>query len=180
MKTRFRFRLLSVILLIVSSVIIYGQSINENDVPYNWHKCTEAIPALLQDAKNQLVMNHFPVVSKALQEVIGRDTVYVWKHNTSVFNPTEEDVIVEEAGAFIFIKNDWTLRVKYNRRQFSRLFNCPKGILLPGEPYTFSKNWRKSPALFEGYGLWYVKGRTADGEEWIGHAIVLTIDKLLN
>jgi hypothetical protein len=139
---------------------------------------TAPLPAILQQLERRIAVSHFPspVHAVTIEEV--NQQRYVWKHNTSVMSPYS-DVQIESCGAYIFYNGQWNLRVEYDAKDFSKLFDCPQGTLLMGQPYTFIQNWRFDMQLRAGWALWYFIGRDAHRNKVMGFARLETTDLLV-
>lgn len=171
--------LLLIILFLGPTVNVLAQpnkvmSLSDGDRPIS-----DNLPSWLLQSPIKLEVFQYPERVNATWKVNKNDTIYIWKHSTTVMNPISSSITVKEAGAYILQSGEWKLRVQYDRKEFARLFECPGGVLEPREPYVFVKNWRKSPELFRGYALWYFKGFDDEDELHVGYAIVETRDKLI-
>jgi len=124
------------------------------------------LPERFKGLTEIILVDNFPNPVKATtyEEEPGR---FFWKHTTTLLS-THENITIEEGGAFLFYNDHWNLRVAYKPKQFSKLFNIPKNRMKKGEPYTFVENWRVGPKLFGGWAMWYVIGRTDNGERVFG------------
>lgn len=124
------------------------------------------LPERFDGLKEIILVDNFPNPVKATtyQEEPGR---FFWKHTTTLLS-TNENITIEEGGAFLFYNKQWNLRVAYKPKQFSKLFNIPKNRMKKGEPYTFVENWRVGSELFGGWAMWYVIGTTDSGERVFG------------
>lgn len=135
------------------------------------------MPQRLKGLPKVLEVVHFPNPVKAVQNPSNMRAEFVWKHNTTVM--AGEEVEVEECGAFLWTGTEWKLRIVYSRKEFARLFDCSRGRLLPGQPYSFVNNWRTSNGLQAGTALWYFIGRRINGERVMGAAEVMTLSEIL-
>ena len=135
------------------------------------------IPEPLQVVEASLLVNHFPRIVYATTDDSRSDYPYYWKHNTAVLSPSE-DVQIEECGAYIFYNAQWNLRVRYGVEDFASLFNCPKGRMKKGQPYTFVDNWRTDNRLLGGWAMWYFIGTTASGQRVCGYERLETVGEM--
>lgn len=86
-----------------------------------------------------------------------------------------KDLTVIKAGSFIWYdESGWKENVMYNKKDFSKQFECPKGKIKAGECYTFEKNYRWGSNLYGGDALWYVLAKDEDGNIYKGMAILET------
>lgn len=171
MQTHFKFRLTLLLFFISICFSTHAQAlINKTSAPnpLEW----------MLNMNAGIKAAHFPETIDAIRIITKKDTIFYWKHNTSVMNITPSPIAVEEAGAYIYVNHEWTLRVKYNQKDFSKLINCPKGILDPLQPYTFNENWRTGKQLYAGFALWYVKGKDENGKDFIGYKTLYTSDSI--
>lgn len=124
-----------------------------------------------------LLVHHFPATVYATTDSDRKDFLYFWKHNTAVLSPSEE-VVVLECGAYLFYESRWNLRISYPPKKFSRLFDCPGARLKPGQPYTFTDNWRTDNRLSGGWAMWYVIGQNEAGKKVYGVGRIETVGEL--
>ena len=136
------------------------------------------LPDALQSLPKAIEVNHFPATVYASTDEERPDFSYFWKHNTSVLS-SKSDLQIIECGAYIFYNNQWNLRVKYDSKQFEDLFNCPKGNMKQGQPYTFVDNWRTDKRLMGGWAMWYFIGNTASGEKVMGYGKLETAGEMI-
>lgn len=113
-----------------------------------------------------IIVNHFPSPVYASTPA-NQKFKYYWKHTTSVFSP-EVEITIDAFGAYIYYNDQWNLRAAYDRKQFSKWFDCKNGILIPGQPYTFPQNWRTDNRLNGGWAMWYFIGSAPDGKKVYG------------
>lgn len=146
--------IISYIILLLTCVLS-AQSAEEAPLPEKFH-----------GLKESLTINHFPSPVHASVDA-DRKGKYFWKHNSTVFSPTE-DIEIIEGGAYIFYNDQWNLRVTYNAKDFAKLFDVPKAQMKAGEPYTFVENWRGDTRLVGGWAMWYVIGTTKSGQKVYG------------
>lgn len=132
------------------------------------------LPEPLQELEAALVASHFPNPVYATTDDRQKDFLYFWKHNTTVLSPAE-DVQIEECGAYLFYNNQWNLRIRYGSKDFASLFNCPRGKMKKGQPYTFPDNWRTDNRLSGGWAMWYFIGTTASGKRVCGYEKLDTV-----
>jgi hypothetical protein len=140
---------------------------------------TAPLPDKLKDIKGEITAVHFPSPVHPVQVPTKKGDRYFWKHNTSVVS-VESNVQITEFGAYIFYNDQWNLRVTMDTREFAKLFDCPKGLMKQGEPYTFVKNWRGDTRLYGGWALWYFIGVDESGNQVGGYARLETTDQLIN
>lgn len=108
------------------------------------------------------------------------DSDYVWKHATTICSPTM-NLTVLKAGSFIWYdESGWKENVVYDRKDFRKKFDCPKGELKKGDCYTFEKNYRWGNQLYGGDALWYVMAKDANGKLYKGFGLIETESELLN
>lgn len=139
---------------------------------------TAPLPEVLNGLDEAILVNHFPSPVHAVRIEEKNEAYYYWKHNTSVMAPYS-DVQVESCGAYIFYNDKWNLRAEFSAQEFSRFFDCPKGKMKKGQPYTFVDNWRKDSRLYAGWALWYFIGTDENGERVMGYARLETTDQLV-
>lgn len=133
------------------------------------------LPTKFDGLTESLFVNHFPSPVKASTDAEEPD-VYFWKHTTSVISYTS-DIQITEIGAFLFYNNQWNLRVSMDTRDFSKLFDCRKGKMKSGQPYTFAQNWRTDTKLYGGWAMWYFIGINESGETVYGVGRLWTDDE---
>ena len=138
-----------------------------------------SLPLKLDTLAKGIVVNHFPSPVHAVMEMDKNDTIYIWKHNTSIM-AVGSDIEVTACGAYIFYNNQWNLRAEYSQKDFAKFFNCPKGMLRKGQPYTFVENWRHDSRLYGGWALWYFEGTNQAGQQVGGYAYLETTGQLFD
>lgn len=136
-----------------------------------------ALPKKFDQLSVGLRLHHFPQRVLASTDPSQGEFKYFWKHTTSVLSENT-DIEVMECGAYIFFNNQWNLRVSYEKSDFEKLFDCPKGILKKGQPYTFKDNWRTDNRLLGGWAMWYVIGKNKQGQKVYGIGKVETVGDL--
>lgn len=135
------------------------------------------LPPKLDSLEAGLTVQHFPSTVFATTDAEQKKFSYFWKHNTSVLSEVS-DVQVLECGAYLYYNDKWNLRISYTARDFARFFNCPRGKMKRGQPYTFTDNWRTDNRLSGGWALWYVIGEQAGGKRIYGACALETVGKL--
>lgn len=134
------------------------------------------LPERFQNLDASLLVNHFPSPLYATTDPDSKFD-YQWKHTTSVMSPAE-DVQITSCGAYIFYNDQWNLRVEFDVKDFSKLFDCKKGYMKKGQPYTFKDNWRTQNSLSGGWAMWFFIGKTTTGKEVYGVGKLETIGEL--
>ena len=124
------------------------------------------LPEKFKDLTEIVLVDNFPNPVKATTYE-NEPNKFFWKHTTTLLS-LNENINIEEGGAYLFYNNQWNLRVAYKPKEFAKLFHIPKGEMKKGEPYTFVKNWRVGPELFGGWAMWYIIGRTDSGKQVFG------------
>ena len=137
---------------------------------------TAPLPSKFEGLEAFLTVDNFPNPVLASTDPDEPNT-YFWKHTTTLFSPTE-DIIIEEGGAYIFYNNQWNLRVAMSAKEFSKLYDIPKGKMKAGQPYCFVDNWRSDSRLYGGWAMWYVIGKTKTGKRVYGVGKLDTVGKL--
>ena len=137
---------------------------------------TAPLPERFDGLKESLLVNHFP---NPVHPTTDDDSKYnyLWKHTTSVMS-LEDEIQIEACGAYLFYNDQWNLRVNYPVKDFAKLFDCKKGVMKKGQPYTFKDNWRSSDSLFGGWAMWYFIGTNEAGEKVFGIGRIDTTDQL--
>ncbi len=136
-------------------------------------KAPDELPKKLQLLKEDLLVNHFPSSIYACTDEDVKKYRFFWKHNTAVL-ALDSEVKIDSFGAYIYYDSGWHPRVEYDRKEFAKRFDCPKGILKKGQPYTFANNWRTDNQLTGGWALWYFIGKNEAGQRVCGSALVET------
>ena len=134
------------------------------------------LPIKFAGLELEITIDHFPSPVYASTDPDEPGT-YFWKHNTAVLSPNQE-ITIEEGGAYLFYNNQWNLRITYNGKDFAKLFGIPEGRMKAGQPYTFMDNWRRDTRLMGGWAMWYVIGITADGDRVYGIGKLDTVGSL--
>ncbi len=129
-------------------------------------------PDKLRDIPGGIIAANYPNPCFAVYE----DSLYFWKHNTSV--QAAEDLQLVEYGAFVFTKKGWYLRVKMTTAEFAEHYHCKDGIIKKGMVYTDSASWRRDKKLIGGDALWYYLARDKSGRLVKGTAPIETEGKL--
>ncbi len=155
-------------LILLISVGLLCSNISQAQSPL-----TAPLPAPLSELPVALEVHHFPDPVPANPGTAKDAFNWYWKHTTSLLS--QEPVQIEEGGAYLFYNQQWNLRVRYDRREMSKLFHCPKGDMQPGQPYTFPDNWRTDNEARGGWALWYVIARKPNGERICGYAPLETL-----
>ncbi|MEM9848563.1 MAG: hypothetical protein AAF847_11780 [Bacteroidota bacterium] len=136
---------------------------------------TIPLPSRFDGLERTLRVNHFPNPVDATTDKDSKYN-YLWKHTTSVLSPSEA-VTIEACGAYIFYGGQWNLRINYGVKGFAKLFDCPKGKMKKGQPYTFKDNWRTANDLTGGWAMWYFIGTNEAGRKVYGVGKVYTSDQ---
>jgi len=134
-----------------------------------------SLPEKLQSFKVGIEVMHFP---KENDPIKIKDNYY-WKHATAILSK-QSDVTITEFGAYLYYNDQWHLRKSYNLKDLDKNFGTKKQIMLQGEPYVWSKNWRIDNRLFGGWAMWYFIGTNTDGETVCGYETINTTSNLLN
>lgn len=141
-----------------------------------WSNKSRVLPDVLRKVPEALFIKHNPNPNYP-EETVPEDKsefTYVWRHATSVTSP-DLTLTVKFAGSYIWYNEDgWKKNVFYNKRQFAKKFNCPKGILVEGVTYTFEKNYRWGNQPYGGDALWYVIAEDEEGNIYKGMSILET------
>ena len=135
------------------------------------------LPEKFEGMRELIRVNHFPSPVLATPVIEKQDTLYLWKHNTSVLSE-KEDLEIIECGAYIFYNKQWNLRAAYSPKFFIKNFNCPKAILKRGQVYTFVDNWRTDTRLLGGWAMWYFIAKTSSGETVFGFERLDTVGEV--
>lgn len=144
------------LLCLFSTIYLFGQ-----------HTALDApLPDKFKGLKEIVLVDNFPNPLKATTYE-SEPNKFFWKHTTTLLS-NQENITIEEGGAYLFYNNQWNLRVTYPAKKFAKLFKVPKKKMKKGEPYAFIKNWRVGPKLSGGWAMWYVIGRTDGGERVFG------------
>ena len=162
MKTNFTFALCFLIQLATGQVD-YGTPENET------------IPEKLKNLEVAIEVIHFP---KENDPIKIKDKYY-WKHATAILSKNSAVKIIEY-GAYLFYNKQWHLRKSYDLKDLDKNFGTKKQILLQGEPYVWSKNWRVDKRLFGGWAMWYFIGINENGDTVCGYETINTTSNLLN
>ncbi|MFK7757100.1 MAG: hypothetical protein AB8B53_09240 [Flavobacteriales bacterium] len=155
------------VIFILSAFISNSQTFQEGELPDKF-----------KDLENNLEVSHFPETVNASLDSKEPGT-YIWKHNTSILS-LSKDLSITEGGAYIYYNNQWNKRVQMSAKEFSKLFNIPKGILKAGQPYTFVENWRRDSRLLAGWAFWYVLAEDKEGNVYFGMKYLETTETLNN
>lgn len=147
--------------ILLLSCLLAMQTLSAQSAPE-----TAPLPKKLAELPQRLQVAHFPSPVFASTDPDEPGT-YFWKHNSTIFSPTEEATIVE-GGAYIYYNDQWNLRVSMSAKEFAKLFGVPKGIMKAGQPYTFVDNWRRDTRLYGGWAMWYVIAEMPSGERICG------------
>ncbi len=148
------------------NIIAVGQSPKEAPLPPKFDNMEAAIS-----------MNHFPSPVYASKDDTQSKYSYFWKHTTSFLSPTEP-LDIQECGAYIYYNNQWNLRVTHGKKKCSNLFDCKKGKIKAGQPYTFKDNWRTDNQLIGGWAMWYIIGKTNSNQLVYGTGKLNTVGQL--
>ncbi|MEM1324721.1 MAG: hypothetical protein AAGI23_02145 [Bacteroidota bacterium] len=141
-----------------------------------WTDKTRVLPDALRKVPEAIFIRHTPNPNYPEPTTPEDDTkyAYVWRHATSMTSPDLE-LTVKFAGSYIWYSEaGWQKNVYYNKKQFAKKFNCPKGILEKGVTYTFEKNYRWGDQPYGGDALWYVIAEDQDGNLYRGISILET------
>ncbi|MEM6806098.1 MAG: hypothetical protein AAF696_32170 [Bacteroidota bacterium] len=141
-----------------------------------WTDKTRVLPDVLREVPEEIFIKHSPNPNYPEPSTPGDKTKYkyVWRHSTSVIS-MDLELRVKFAGSYIWYNADgWKKNVFYNKKQFAKQFNCPKGILKKGITYTFEKNYRWGDKPYGGDALWYVIAEDENGKLYKGMSILET------
>ncbi len=163
-------------------VLLIFTFVSASLIAQDWTDKTRALPDELRKVPVAMYIIHGP--NPNYPELTTKDDrsgfKYVWRHSTSVYSP-DKDLKVIKAGSFIWYNEEgWKRNVDYSRRDFAKVFNCPKGRIKAGETYTFEKNYRWGNNLYGGDALWFVIAEDKDGNIYKGMALLETESELLN
>lgn len=147
-------------LIIIATICCFTYQVSGQDTT-TYTAENAPLPSKFDNLSEKLFVNHFPSPVKASTDIDEPET-YFWKHTTSVISYTS-DIQIIEIGAYLFYNNQWNLRVRMDKKDFVKLFNCPKGKMKAGEPYTFSQNWRRDSQIYGGWAMWYFIGKDEKG-----------------
>ena len=146
-----------------------------------WTDKTRVLPDVLRKVPEALFIKHSPNPNYP-EETVPEDRSefkYVWRHSTSVTSPDME-LTVKVAGSYIWYNEEgWKKNVYYDKKKFSKQFNCPKGVLKKGVTYTFEKNYRWGNNPYGGDALWYVIAEDEEGNLYKGLSILETEVEIL-
>ncbi len=134
------------------------------------------LPNRFDGLQPYLQINHFPTPVYATTDKDVK-AQYQWKHTTSVLSPAQ-NIQIDACGAYIFYNKQWNLRVNYDTKQCAKLFDCKKGKMKKGQPYTFKDNWRTDNRLYGGWAMWYFIGTSETGEKVYGVGKLDTVGEL--
>jgi polyisoprenoid-binding protein YceI len=101
------------------------------------------------------------------------DSMYVWKHNTTISSQVG-DVQLVEYGSFVWTDEGWYHRVTFTAKDFEEHYGCPSGKMKAGVVYTDPTSWRRQESLTGGDAMWYYIVSDAKGKRWKGTALVET------
>ncbi len=127
------------------------------------------LPKKLRGLPYGLFGNHDPNPTFADFE----DSMYVWKHNTTI-QSVVGDLTLVEYGSFVWTDNDWYQRVSYTATDFEEHYGCKNGELKAGIVYTDPKSWRRQEVLTGGDAMWYYIAKDKQGKLWKGIALIET------
>ncbi len=127
------------------------------------------LPKLLRGLPVGLVGAHDPNPVNAVFE----DSMYVWKHNTTI-RSLVGDMKLVEFGSFVWTDKGWYHRVADTPQNFETYYSCPGAKLKAGVVYTDPASWRRQETLTGGDALWYYIVEDAKGKRWKGTALVET------
>ncbi len=132
------------------------------------------LPEKLRGIDYGILGSHFPNPTYAVFE----DSMYVWKHDTSV-QATSEDLQIIEYGSYVYTDEGWFLRVSYSPEDFEKTYHCKNALLKKGKTYTDPSSWRRSEKLFGGDAMWFYIAKNKAGKLFKGTALVETEPKLM-
>ena len=147
-----------------------------------WPDKTRVLPELLRKVPVALYIQHDPNPNYPELNDTGRNTdmKFVWKHQTTVCAP-QKDLTVIKAGSFIWYDTSgWKENVQYNKKDFKKKFECPKGKIEAGACYTFKENYRWGSNPYGGDALWYVLAEDKEGKLYKGIGLIETEAEVLN
>ena len=155
------------------SLLIFGQEV--------WPDKSRILPEELREIPEAIFIMHSPNPNYP-EPTTKKDKTkfqYIWKHSTSVISP-EKDLEIVKAGSFIwYSEKGWFRNVNFDKRDFIKRFNCPKGLIQAGKKYTYKKNYRFGDQLYGGDALWYVIAKDSEGKLFKGLSIIETEATLL-
>lgn len=145
-----------------------------------WPNKTRILPSELRGIPVSIQIWHTnnPNYAEPAEGLVKTKSKYVWRHSTCITS-VYQDLEVIKAGSYIWYnKEGWKLNVQYNKLDFTRKFNCPKGVLVKGQGFTFEDNFRFDNQLYGGDALWYVIAKDQDGKLYKGIGLIETEGKL--
>lgn len=141
-----------------------------------WPDKTRVLPALLRQVPVGLTIWHTPNPNYPEPDS-AQPGHFLWKHATCIraeVGPLE----VVECGSFIWYSEDgWQANMRLTSAEFATTFHCPGARLLPGQTYTFPKNYRYADSaqrLYGGDALWYILAKDAQGRLYKGIGLLET------
>ena len=105
----------------------------------------DEVPEALKQYRKVIEVVNFPKTNHPIKI----DDSYYWKHATSILC-TESDIEITEYGAYIYYNSQWNLRRSYPLKALDKTFKTKKRIMLQGQPYVWTNNWRVGDVLFGG------------------------------
>ena len=133
------------------------------------------IPSRLKDLEKGIEVTHFPKINHPVKI----EDSYYWKHATGLIC-NQDELTITEFGAYLYYNDQWNLRKIYDVKDFNKFFGAKKQVILQGQPYVWTENWRIGNQLFGGWALWYFIGTDSTGKSICGYATIHTTDNLLN
>lgn len=134
-----------------------------------------SIPEKLKGIEVAIDVMHFPKEN----DPVRIDDTYYWKHATGILCK-ESEITITEFGAYLYYNNRWNLRKSYELKDLDKNFGTKRQVILQGQPYVWTENWRIGNQLFGGWALWYFIGKTSKGKTVCGYATINTTTNLLN
>jgi len=175
MKTVIYIAILIVLIACSSKRSTYGNSTDakratvETDT-FNVYNYLDILPHAFE-------VNHSSEVVKEYTEHL-KDWPYKWHFQTSVKNISKKELTIVSFGMLAWDNGRWRIdkkQEKYNSgilgpEDFSDWYNCPTGIIKPGETFSDSTNWSGSYKPEPFIQKWFYLGKDKKGNFYIGES----------
>ncbi len=143
-----------------------------------WSDKSRVLPDLLRKIPVALIISHHPNPNYPEETNDDSYSKYVWRHSTSIWSP-DINLQVVTAGSYVWYNEEgWKQNIVLSKKEFTKLFNCPKGKIEKDTIYTFEKNHRYGNNLYGGDALWFVIAKDESGNHYKGTAIIETESEL--
>lgn len=171
-----------IILIIVTTILLNSCSAKKSNV-LNASEVDKTdmfdVYDYLDILSHGIEVSHSPKIVKDYSNE-SNDWPYKWGFQTSVKNITKKELTIFSFGIMAWHNGRWIIDKKQEKfnsgilssEDFSEWYDCPTGVIKPGESFTDSTNWAGSYNLEPFKQKWFYLVKDKKGNFYIGESIV--------